>query len=104
MNGKEGPGLRKALRLTALVFPCLYAFASQVATVIFVASLLVVLAGLEVARLRHPAVNERLFGCAGAVLREGERSRVTAITWFVLASLLLGARPGNGVEMRCYET
>jgi len=89
LTNKGALGPRKALRLTALVFPGLYAFTSQAVTAGLAGGLLVVLLGAELARLRRAAVNDLVFRFGGAILREGERHRITAITWFVLASLLL---------------
>jgi dolichol kinase len=70
-----------------LLFPTLSLLTSQAVTAVAAGVILVILLGLEVGRLSYHEFNEFLL--RAGILRPRERGRVTAVTWFVLAALLL---------------
>jgi len=75
---------RKLFRLTGLLFPALYSGTSKEVTLAFALVLLILFLGLEGLRFRRAGVNEALFRYGSIILREKERTRLTAITWFLL--------------------
>jgi len=78
---------RKLFRLTGLLFPAVYLWTSKEVTLAFALVLLILFLTLEGLRFRRAAVNEVLFRYGSVILREGERTRLTAITWFLLGAL-----------------
>jgi len=78
---------RKLFRLTGLLFPALYLWTSKEVTLAFTIVLLGFFLGLEGLRFRRSAVNEALFRYGSVILRKEERTRLTAITWFLLGAL-----------------
>lgn len=70
-----------------MLFPALSLLTTQAVTAVAAGVILAILLGLEVGRLSYHEFNEFLF--RAGILRARERGRVTAVTWFVLAALLL---------------
>jgi len=76
---------RKLFRLVGLLFPALYLWTSKEVTFAVALALLILFLCLEGLRFRRAAVNEALLRYGSSILRESERTRLTAITWFLLS-------------------
>ena len=81
---------RKAIHLTAVVFPLAYAAGVERRTLVMVLGLATATALIiEITRLRHERTRQAFTRATGRLLREHEHHRFSGATWLVLA--LLGA-------------
>lgn len=81
---------RKAIHLTSVVFPIVYAAGIERRTLLTVLAVAAVVAlVIEFARARHERTRQAFARATGPLLREHEHHRLSGATWLVLS--LLGA-------------
>lgn len=80
--------LRKAWRLSAVIFPLLYYFTHKNLTLIITSLVLFLFIIIEFLRFSNPRFNTRLFNAFKFILKESERKRILTTTPLLISVLL----------------
>lgn len=80
--------LRKAWRLSGIIFPLIYYFSNKITLLFVILPLLCIFITIEILRILLFKFNERLFIIFGYILKEKERKGLLTTTWFLLSIFL----------------
>lgn len=80
--------LRKAWRLSGIIFPLIYYFSNKITLLFVILPLLCIFITIEILRILLFKFNERLFIVFGYILKEKERKGLFTTTWFLLSIFL----------------
>jgi dolichol kinase len=80
--------LRKAWRLSGIIFPLIYYFSNKITTIFIIVPFLCIFIVIEILRFYLFRFNERLFNIFRYILEEKERKSLLTTTWFLLSTFL----------------
>lgn len=79
---------RKIWRFVGLIFPILYYPFSKKNILIFIGTILLVFSLIELIRFYNKKFNTFLFTKIRTILKEKEKNRISATTWFILGAFI----------------